>query len=52
MLFILQRFFHRLELVDFIKTDNQLTGIVAVGFANEAPAKRPRKPFTDIVEYR
>ena len=40
------------ELVDFIKTDNQLTGIVAVGFANEAPAKRPRKPFTDIVEYR
>ena len=40
------------ELVDFIKTDNQLTGIVAIGFANEAPAKRPRKPFTDIVEYR
>ena len=29
-----------------------LIGIVAVGFANEAPAKRPRKPFTDIVEYR
>ena len=40
------------ELVDFIKTDDQLTGIVAIGFANEAPAKRPRKPFTDIVEYR
>ena len=40
------------ELIDFIETDSQLTGIVAVGFANEAPAKRPRKPLTDIVEYR
>ena len=40
------------ELVDFIKTDNQLTGIVAIGFANETPAKRPRKPVADIVEYR
>lgn len=40
------------ELIDFIETDSQLTGIVAIGFANEAPAKRPRKPVTDIVEYR
>lgn len=40
------------ELIDFIETDSQLTGIVAIGFANEAPAKRPRKPLTDIVEYR
>lgn len=40
------------ELVDFIGTDSQLTGIVAVGVANEAPAKRPRKPLADIVEYR
>ena len=40
------------ELMDFIGTDSQLTGIVAVGFANEAPAKRPRKPFEEIVEYR
>lgn len=40
------------ELIDFIETDSQLTGIVSIGFANEAPAKRPRKPVADIVEYR
>ena len=40
------------ELIDFIETDSQLTGFVAIGFANEAPAKRPRKPVADIVEYR
>ena len=40
------------ELMDFIGTDSQLTGIVAVGFADEAPDKRPRKPFEEIVEYR
>ena len=40
------------ELMDFIGTDSQLTGIVAVGFADEVPAKRPRKPFEEIIEYR
>lgn len=40
------------ELIDFIETDSQLTGIVAIGFANETPVKRPRKPVADIVEYR
>ena len=40
------------ELIDFIETDSQLTGIVAIGFANETQAKRPRKPVADIVEYR
>ena len=35
-----------------LKTGSQLTGIVAVGFANEAPAKRPRKAFEEIIEYR
>ena len=40
------------DLIDFIGTEHQLTGIVAVGFANEKPAKRPRKPFKDIIEYR
>ena len=40
------------ELMDFIGTDSQLTGIVAVGFADEAPDKRPRKPFEDIIEFR
>ena len=40
------------DLMDYIGTDSQLTGIVAVGFADEAPAKRPRKPSEEIVEYR
>jgi nitroreductase len=40
------------ELIDFIETDSQLTGIVAIGFANETQARRPRKPVADIVEYR
>ena len=40
------------ELMDFIGTDSQLTGIVAVGFADETPDKRPRKTFEEIVEYR
>lgn len=39
-------------LVEYLKTDNQLTGIVAVGYPNEAPDKRPRKPIDAIVEYR
>ena len=40
------------ELIEFIGTDNQLTGIVAVGAANEALPKRPRKALRDVVEYR
>ena len=40
------------DLIDFIGTDSQLTGIVAVGYANEAPGKRPRKQLEEIVEYR
>ena len=40
------------KLVDFIGTDNQLIGIVAVGHADESPDKRPRKQLEDIVEYR
>ena len=41
------------ELMDFHRKQTaNLTGIVAIGFANEAPAKRPRKPFEEIVEYR
>ena len=47
------------ELMDFIGTDSQLTGIVAVGFADEAPDKKMFKnPFaqflkleTDFVKY-
>lgn len=40
------------DLVDFIGTDDQLTGIVAVGYPAENPNKRPRKRMEEIVEYR
>ena len=40
------------ELVDFIGTDSQMTGIVAVGYPDEVPDKRPRKRLEDVVEYR
>lgn len=40
------------ELVDFIGTDSQLTGLVAVGYPDEDPDQRPRKRLEEIVEYR
>ena len=40
------------RLVEFLNTNDQLTGIVAVGYPNEFPPKRPRKKLEDIVEYR
>ena len=40
------------ELMEFLSEQTANDRIVAIGFANEAPAKRPRKPFEEIVEYR
>lgn len=40
------------ELTEFLKTDEQLVGAVAVGYADEAPPPRPRKSIEEIVEYR
>lgn len=40
------------DLIAFIGTEHQLTGIVAVGIADENPDKRPRKKIEDIVEFR
>ena len=40
------------DIVEYLDTEDQLIGIVAVGHSAEAPAKRPRKRMTRIVEYR
>ncbi len=40
------------ELTEFLKTDGQLIGAVAVGYADEAPPSRFRKSIEDLVEYR
>ena len=40
------------ELVEHIGTNAQLIGAVALGYADEAPAARPRKSLDDVVEYR
>ena len=40
------------ELVEYLDTECQLIGAVALGYPDEAPASRPRKKLEDIVEYR
>ena len=40
------------ELADFIGTIDQLIGAVALGYADEAPASRPRKSLDETAEYR
>lgn len=40
------------ELTELLKTDGQLIGAVAVGYADEAPTPRPRKSVEEVREYR
>lgn len=40
------------ELTAYLNTTKQLVGEIALGYADEAPAQRPRKPIDEIVEYR
>lgn len=40
------------ELTEYLETDAQLIGAVAVGYAAEKPGERPRKRLEDMVEYR
>lgn len=40
------------ELTEALNTPHQLAGTVALGYADEAPDARPRKPLSEIVEYR
>lgn len=40
------------ELTEFLQTDGQLVGAVAVGCSAETPSPRPRKGLDEISEYR
>lgn len=40
------------ELTEYLGTDAQLIGAVAVGYAAEKPGERPRKRLEEMVEYR
>lgn len=40
------------ELTKFLKTDRQLVGAIAIGYADEAPAPRSRKSIDEIAEFR
>lgn len=40
------------ELSEFLETDGQLVGAVAVGYADEKPPARSRKSVEEITEYR
>ena len=51
-LWIANTFYAYEELSDFIGEDGQLACAVALGYADETPNPRPRKPFEDILEFR
>lgn len=40
------------ELTRFLDTDDQLIGVVAVGYPDEYPSKRPRKDIDNVLEFR
>lgn len=40
------------ELVEYLDTDRQLIGAIAIGYPDECPHQRPRKTLDEIVEFR
>ena len=40
------------DLTEFVDEKGQIACAVAVGYPDEQPAQRPRKPLADIIEYR
>lgn len=51
-LWICNTFFAYKALERHLNTQHQITGIVAIGYSDEAPKARPRKNIDEIVEYR
>lgn len=40
------------ELIEYLDTDRQLIGAIAIGYPDECPHKRPRKTLNEIMEFR
>ena len=40
------------ELEEYLDTEEQLVGAIAVGYADEVPLQPPRKSLEEIIEYR
>ena len=40
------------ELTEYLETESQLVGAIAVGYPDESPVRRPRKTLDEIVEFR
>ncbi|MCM1539905.1 MAG: nitroreductase family protein [Blautia sp.] len=51
-LWICNTFFAHRELCEWLDTDGELYAALAVGYADEEPAVRPRKEMRDAVEWR
>jgi nitroreductase len=50
-LWIGNTFFAYPELMEYMQAEGQLTGAVALGYADESPSTRPRKTLDEITEY-
>ena len=49
---IANTFFAHEHLRQFLGSENQLAGAIAVGYPDETPVMRPRKTIDDIIEFR
>lgn len=51
-LWICDTYFAYEELCGWLHTDGELFAALAVGYAGESPAARPRKPLSEVIEWR
>ena len=51
-LWICDTYFAYQELTEWLHTDGELLAALAVGYANESPAARPRKSIAEVLEWR
>lgn len=51
-LWICDTYFAHKELCDWLHADGEFCAAFAIGYADEAPAARPRKSIEDVVEWR